>query len=159
VALVLAGCVSHFPSKVKHRSPAPTNSTLASRWTTFPHCPGSPKTPWTLVADFPTKELESAGILGDCGGLWPEKKAGYFSNVTDVTVTRAQLDDLGAALLAGGWTLEVEDKVGTVLKDRDYYHGAATKFAIELYVNPSGDGSYTAFMDFHAPSVAALPTP
>ncbi len=127
-------------------------------WRAFDHCSGGPDDDYVWVEGIPTTAIDEAGIEPSCGAVWFQDDGDHFVNVTDYEVTIEELDALRDLLLAEGWQMPVEEFKGPDLYARDFYLGddLDTRLAIELYRNPLGGGSYTAYMDYLSPLTRAL---
>jgi hypothetical protein len=133
-------------------------------WEEFVSCEGGPRDDFIWIDGIPSDELDAVGIRPDCGDTWIESDGDHFMNVTDYSVTEAELDALDAALTAAGWERKWDDFVpaeeGSApagVGARDYYReGDTVKFAIEIYSNPTAPVSYTAYLDYHSPATRAL---
>jgi len=127
-------------------------------WRQFDHCNGGPNEDYVWVEGIPAEQIMASGIEPTCGDVWFQDDGDHFVNVTDFEVTIDELDALRDALLAEGWEMPVEEFTGADLYARDFYLDDSydTRLAIELYRNPMGGGSYTAYLDYLSPLTRAL---
>ena len=101
----------------------------------------------------------------DCGDTWIEPDGDSFMNVTDYSLTEAQINAVTAALIESGWELKWDDFApvtsASAPRDgvgaRDFYRdGDQHKLAIEIYHNGTEPITYTAYIDYYSPETRAL---
>lgn len=168
VALSLSSClVATVVQEATEHGPVNDRPVAAGPegWTEFPSCEAGPRDDFVWVDGLPSDELTLAGIAPDCGDTWIEDDGDSFVNVTDYTLTEAQIDALGAALEASGWEKKWDDFAPVSnpaapregVGARDYYvDNDTTLLAIEIYHNGTDPISYTAYIDFHSPKTRLL---
>lgn len=167
IASLLSSCIMmpSIVSEVSQNGPVNDRPVVEGPegWTDFPSCEAGPRDDYVWVDGFPSTELASTGIDPDCGDTWIEPDGDNFMNVTDYSLSAAQLDALEAALVASGWEKKWDDFVPATGPDRvlqsvgarDFYRDGDTRlFAVEIYYN--GSNSYTAYLDYHSPETRAL---
>lgn len=146
----------------------PATGPVANTWDDLAGCPGASLEgtvdAWTRVDGFPEQQIDSVGILAECGDTWLDQPDGDNFVSIQATMYDTDVELLDSALTLEGYTLEWDDfttPTDTTIEGyagaRDYYSAdGQTVFTIEAYDVPFVSGLYTVYLDFLSPATRVL---